>query len=346
LKTYSQTRFTKECDIDLETQLSKEIYTSSKDAKYDRCCKNLLSHRTILAHIMKECVSEFKDFDIKYIANNCIEGAPQISEVSVHRGNPDKIVGANTEDATIDEGTVYFDIRFVAVLPQTGENIRLIINIEAQNNFNPHYSLIRRGIYYCCRLISAQYETEFTSDNYDDIKKVYSIWICTNTPNYAANTINRYCITEQSLVGNFKINPDKYDMFNVIMVNLEKDSDSIENNNKSILGLLRILLSSSVSENKKIIVLENDFDLEMTVAFKKELSNMCNLSTGVREEGRLLGREEGRLEGKLEGRLEGARLKQIENLKKMMTNLKLTFDEAANALELSDDEKKLLSDKV
>jgi predicted transposase YdaD len=89
-------------------------------------------------------------------------------------------------------------------------------------------------------------------------------------------------------------------------------------------------------------VLENDFDVEMTVTFKKELSNMCNLSTGVREEGRLLGREEGRLEGKLEG----ARLKQIENLRKMMTNLKLTFDEAANALELSDDEKKILANKV
>ena len=56
--------------------------------------------------------------------------------------------------------------------------IALIINVEAQNDFYPGYPLIKRGIYYCCRMISSQYGREFTGPHYEKIKKVYSIWIC------------------------------------------------------------------------------------------------------------------------------------------------------------------------
>lgn len=80
------------------------------------------------------------------------------------------------------EGIVTYDIRFLATAPVSGELIRLIINIEAQNDFYPGYPLIKRGIYYCSRMISAQYGTEFTKSHYEDIKKVYSIWICMNPP--------------------------------------------------------------------------------------------------------------------------------------------------------------------
>lgn len=46
-----------------------------------------------------------------------------------------QIIGLNTEDSTINEGTVTYDIRFRAIVPGTGEKISLIINIEAQNDF-------------------------------------------------------------------------------------------------------------------------------------------------------------------------------------------------------------------
>ena len=64
-----------------------------------------------------------------------------------------------------------YDIRFFAIAPVSGELIRLIINIEAQNDFYPGYPLIKRGIYYCSRMISAQYGTEFTNSHYENIKK-------------------------------------------------------------------------------------------------------------------------------------------------------------------------------
>jgi hypothetical protein len=283
----------------------------------------------ILAHIMKECVSEFKDFDVNYIAENCIEGTPQVSEVEVHINNkPEKIVGMNTEDRTMDEGVVFFDIKFVAVLPQTGENIRLIINLEAQNKYNPGYSLVRRGLYYCCRLISSQYETEFKDGDYDGIKKVYSIWICTDTPDYAKNTITKYKITEENIIGNMKVDQSKYDLLNVIMVCLDKDSEDVENMNKGILKLLRVLLSGRVSSDKKKVVLNEDFDIEMSVELEKEMRDMCNLSAGIREDGVRDGIEK------------GAELKQLENLRKLMQKFKISFEEAADMLDLSDSDKK------
>jgi predicted transposase/invertase (TIGR01784 family) len=323
----------------LETQLSKEIDNISKYARLDNCCKTLLSNKMILANIMKECVEEFKDFDVDFIAENCIEGTPQVSEVSVHRGNkkPEKIIGANSEDKTIDEGTVYFDIRFTGILPQTGEDIKLIINIEAQNAYNPGYSLVRRGLYYCCRLISAQYETEFTNNHYDDIKKVYSIWICTEPPDYAKNTMTRYKISEENIVGDFKSKPDKYDIMNVIMVCLDKDGENIENSRNRILKLLRVLLSSVVETNKRKVILEENFGIKMSVKLEEEMNDMCNISIGIRESAK----EEGRLENQLENDL-----KQIKQLKNLMNNLKLTFEQAADALGLSESDRENFAAKI
>ncbi|OUP84952.1 hypothetical protein B5F07_06840 [Lachnoclostridium sp. An169] len=39
--------------------------------------------------------------------------------------------------------------------------IKLIINVEAQKDFHPGYSLMTRGIFYGARMISAQKGTEF-----------------------------------------------------------------------------------------------------------------------------------------------------------------------------------------
>lgn len=57
--------------------------------------------------------------------------------------------------------------------------------------------IVKRNLYYCCRLVSSQYGTEFTNSHYEKIKKVYSIFICMNPPNYRKSTINQYSIQEE-----------------------------------------------------------------------------------------------------------------------------------------------------
>lgn len=70
---------------------------------------------------------------------------------------------------------VTFDVRFTVQAPGTGETIKLIINLEAQNDFHPGYPLIKRVVYYCSRLISSQYGSVFVKSDYGSIQKVYSI---------------------------------------------------------------------------------------------------------------------------------------------------------------------------
>jgi len=162
--------------VKLETTLSQTLYTAGNNSDYDAACKRLLSEKIILAWIMKNCLEEYRDCNISEIIENYIEGEPQIAEIPIQPDqtntvNHSLIRGGQTEDKTITEGTITYDIRFMATAPKSGELIRLIINVEAQNNFYPGYPLIKRGIYYCSRMISAQYGTEFSASHYEDIKK-------------------------------------------------------------------------------------------------------------------------------------------------------------------------------
>ena len=192
------------------------------------------------------------------------------------------IRGAQTEDSTIKEGTVTYDIRFYAVVPRSGEMASLILSIEAQNDFYPGYPIIKRGIYYCSRMISSQYGVEFVDNQYEKICKVYSIWICANPPRYRENTINRYVIHEESLVGEMTEKKENYDLLTTVMICLGHSGDD---NYAGILKLLDVLLSSERKPEEKKEILQNDFDIKMTRELESEVSAMCNLSKGIEEKG-------------------------------------------------------------
>jgi hypothetical protein len=75
------------------------------------------------------------------------------------------------------------------------------------------------------------------------------------------------------------------------------------------------------------VILDDDFDVELDV---KELNNMCNLSDGVY----------------IRGKTEGIDTGKIEALKNLMQNLKLSFEQAATAIGLSENEKSRYADKI
>ena len=267
-----------------ESTLAKMISTAGEKAAYDNACKRLLANKISLAWIMKSCLEEYRDCGISEIASKYIEGEAQISEAAVH---PDEeaeslqITGLNTEDSTINEGTVTYDIRFRAIVPDTGERISLIINVEAQNDFYPGYPIVKRNLYYCCRLVSSQYGTEFTNSHYEKIKKVYSIFICMNPPNYRKNTINQYSIQEENLIGEFGENVEYYDLLTGIIICL----GDVEDEMTGILKFLEVLLSSERSPKEKREILQEEFNIKMTQELEREVSEMCNLSEGVEQKG-------------------------------------------------------------
>lgn len=80
------------------------------------------------------------------------------------------------------------------------------------------------------------------------MKKVYSICICMNPPKYGENTINRYHMTEENLVGEAKEKPENYDLLTVLIICLG-DSDRTQ----GLLRLLDVLLAANIRpETKKM----------------------------------------------------------------------------------------------
>lgn len=65
--------------------------------------------------------------------------------------------------------------------------------------------------------------------------------------------------------------------------------------------MLEALFSESLPPAEKKKILQDEFDINMSWVFETEVSEMCNLSQGVWEKGRLEGRQEGRQEGRAEG---------------------------------------------
>lgn len=191
-----------------------------------------------------------------------------------------------SQDTSLTESSSVYDIRFMASAPASDEIIQMIINVEAHNKFNPSYPLVKRAIYYCGRMITAQNGTEFVHSEYQKIKKVVSIWVCMAPPNERKNSITRYHLAEENLIGNVKEPVRNYDLIDVVMVCLGGET---KENYDGVLKLLDVLLSPKAGEAKKRQVLEDEFDIPMTETLKAEVHQMCNLSEGVRD----LGRAEG-----------------------------------------------------
>ena len=276
-----------------ENVLGKTLAATEGEAAYDAQAKHLLANKAVLSRILKECVSEFKDCTLEDIEEKYIEGEPHIGDIPVDRFTPNRNVhGMTTEDKTDTEGTQYFDIRFYASLPDSDEKIGLIINVEAQNDYYPGYSLVRRGIYYCSRMISAQYGVDFTDKEYNKIKKVYSIWICPGAPDQRADTITKYYITEQCVKGQSKEEERHYDLMNVILIGFN-DRD----NSGGLNRFLKVLLSCSYTSREKHLILTDEYRVKLTDDLERGMDSMCNLSSGVLEKGKEIGRAEGRAEG-------------------------------------------------
>lgn len=266
-----------------ENTLALNIRMAEAKASYDAYSKQLISYKPILAWIMKYTMEEYQNLDVEEIAAKYIEGEPEISEVSVHPNetNALRIGGANTEDKSINEGTVYYDVRFHSIAPSTGERVRLIINVEAQREFWPGYPLVKRGVYYGSRMISAQYGTVFTKAHYNKLRKVYSVWICLSPPKKWQNTITAYQFQEKNVLGEAHEVQENYDLINVIIVGLTVPEGAKDG---SLIQMLSVLLSDEMSAKEKQKILQENCNISMTEIGEKEESRM-NFGDWIEEKG-------------------------------------------------------------
>ena len=265
------------------SNLSKRLETTKLIEQFDSCAKKLLSEKIILAWILKSCVEEFKGCSIQWIMTegivDDIEVSTNVVDVDEEDITEPELSGSNTEDNSIKEGKIFYDIKFNAKAPNADDYIYLIINLEAQNDESLTYPLLKRAVYYVSRMISSQKNTVFFKSDYKKIRKVYSIWVIMNTDK--ENTITKYSMNEQSLIGDVKANVTDYDLMSIYMIRL---GSKIDENNESILRLLGTLFKSKDSKTQER-VLEDEYNIPMAVHRKGDVNNMSSLGEGIYEEG-------------------------------------------------------------
>ena len=274
----------------MNTEIANAVNAAGDKAQYDIRVKRLLAQKSILAHILVKTVDEFKGMKpedvVKYI-----EGEPSISVVPVEPGlaNMEKtdatgqrIVGLNTENAEINEGLVRFDIIFYVRMPSVDDTknglSQIIVNIEAQKDEPTEYKILNRAIFYVSRLISSQKERDFVNTNYDDIKQVFSIWICMNMDD---NSLSHIHLTKDEMLkpctwkGNL-------DLLNIVLIGITNEIP--EHDEKyEMHRLIGALLSSELKEQEKLDIIEHEYNIPISQEFREDVSIMCNLSQGIED---------------------------------------------------------------
>ena len=147
---------------------------------------------------MRDCMREYQGCTIEDIIRQYIEGTPAVSSIPVDQddilSDPGRVQGMSTDDKSLIEGNIFYDIKFSAKVPkdkdkdkegEESEDIRLIVVVEPQDDFHPGYPILKRATYYYARSISAQKGTVFTGKQYGKIQKVYVVFVCMMPPQYA-----------------------------------------------------------------------------------------------------------------------------------------------------------------
>lgn len=223
-----------------------------------------------------------------------IEGHPYISTVPVEPGltntssekDGQRIVGFNSESGELNEGLVRFDIVFYVRMKDGLSQI--IINVEAQKDEPKGYEILNRAIFYVSRLISSQKERDFENSSYDDIKRVYSIWVCMNMDE---NSMNHIHLMNDNVLGAYEWK-GKLDLLSIVMIGLAEELPG-HDERYELHRLLGALLSKELTIDEKLNIIGNEYDIPIEESFRKDVSVMCNLSQGIEEKGIAIGKAMG-----------------------------------------------------
>ena len=269
----------------MNTEMKNTILTTDKSAQYDESAKRLLGQKSILAHILVKTVDEFAGMDPKDVVSY-IEGEPFINTVPVEPGltnavmksSGSQVAGFNSENLELHEGMIRFDIIFYVKMKDGVSQI--IINVGAQKDEPNGYDILNRAIFYVSRMISSQKERDFSNSNYNDIKRVYSIWICMSMPE---NSLEHIHLVKDSIV-NSHAWKGKMDLINIIMIGLAEKLPEHEEKYE-LHRLLGALLSQDLTVNEKLDIIGNEYAIPMEKDFREDVSIMCNLSQKIKETG-------------------------------------------------------------
>lgn len=135
--------------------------------------------------------------------------------------------------------------------------------------------------------ISAQKQTEFFHSDFDNLKKVRSIWICMDNDE-AEDSIEEISLDRKTVFGNKK-NSYHADLMKGIIVNIRHGkNNSMEDAGKKSQNILISMLEELVSEKdaaEKKRILADEYGMIMTSELERRIQIMCNWSESIEARG-------------------------------------------------------------
>lgn len=193
---------------------------------------------------------------------------------------------------------------------------------------------VGRAEFYGARMLSFQKEHNFTGEDFNKIRKVFTIWICFNPEEGRDNTLMRYCLKREELIGHYEEPETDYDLLNIVMLNIGREEST---ERQSILRLLHIVFGNRKFTEKKQVI-ENEYEINMSSDVGKDVDSMCNYSDMVYERalecGMERGMERGMKCGMEQGILQGM-AREKENTALEMLREKLTLSTVQKCTKLS-----------
>jgi hypothetical protein len=211
---------------------------------------------------------------------------PGLTNAEKTDGKGQRIVGLNTENSEQSEGVVRFDIIFYV---RTRDGLaQIIVNVECQKDDPTAYKILNRAIFYVSRMISSQKERDFTNQNYDDIKQVYSIWVCMNEKE---NSLCHIHLSKNDILGtrSWKGN---LDLLNIVMIGVTNELPE-KSEEYELHRLLVALFSNTIKTDDKLEIMKKEYSIPVTRKMEEEVNYMCNLGQGIYERGEESGEARG-----------------------------------------------------
>ena len=210
---------------------------------------------------------------------------------------------------------------------------------KAQKHEPTKYHILNRAIFYTARLVSSQKEREFTGSDYNEIKQVYSIWICMNMKENSLSHIHmvKYdLLVEHVCKGNL-------DIPNIVMIGLAKEIPPKEEQYE-LHRLLGTLLSQTMKAEQKLKLMKQEYNIPVDRnGIKEEVSVMCNLSEGVEEMGYAKGEAAGIVKGEAQGKVIGRTEERADIILKMHKK-GYTLEQIMDVTDMSESEIKAIID--
>ena len=273
-------------------------------AKSDEAFKTIARDKFFLAAIMKGTIPEYKDVSEEDIATKYIEAETISSDIPVSK-NATHIKGLPEEDPTINEGLTKYDVVFTALAPRqtvhvkykhTKEEkimVKIMIDLEAQRNDSPGYPITKRAAYYDARMLGSEFDGTVEKINYNELYKVYSIWICFDAPDYNANAIYRIKQIKEDIIGSVEVPEYDYNLMESVIIMLGEEANGPEE--ERILEVLHAFFGKHNSLEDQIKKIE---DLGFKGDTIKEAERMFSYSEMIATRNYKKGEESGIVKGK------------------------------------------------